>query len=181
MAKFMLYRAIAERLWVLAREMVEKPDMSAPRVEKRVPDPLLERMAEFAGIIHADGITVWLASPGFLEAVANPLEPEIIGMRQTTDRGLISQVYLTGQAILGHSLPENPLHDPVIDRQLGRSCRAMMAAPLEFSETHRHGQGGVISVVAWRDESDLADFNLDGLNKLTALARTMVNQWDDPS
>jgi hypothetical protein len=161
--------------------MIEKPDISPPGVGHRVPNPVLERIEEFAGAIHADGITVWLAGPGFLEAVANPLEPEIIGMRQPTDRGLISQVYLTGQAILEHSLAANPLHDPVIDRQLGRSCRAMMAAPLEFDEAHRLGQGGVVSAVVWRDDNRLTGFSLDGLNRLAALARTIVSEWNDPT
>lgn len=176
----MLYPAIAERLCVLPRKVIEQPDIIPPGVGHGIPDPVSLQLAEFAGGIHADGITVWLADGGFLEAVANPLEPEIIGMRQTTDRGLISQVYLTGQAILEHSLLGNPLHDPVIDQQLGRSCRAMMVAPLEFDEEHRHGQGGVVSAVVWKDDTALSGFSLDGLNQLTSLARSLVRHWDDP-
>ncbi len=127
------------------------------------PPAVLELMRAFAEDANADGVTLWKEESGNLVATANPLEPDIVGMRQPLGSGLISRVYLTGQAILEEELPSHPSHDPVIDRRLGRKCRAMMAAPVEAGEN-----GGVVSAVIFEDSP--GGFSLKNLGELADLA-----------
>jgi hypothetical protein len=134
-------------------------------------------MRDFAAATGADGVTLWRAEADALVAIANPLEPSIVGLRQPLDRGLISRVYLTGQAILEQMLQENPGHDRSIDSSMGTRGTAMMAAPLEAGEGD---DGGVISAVLLEHHQGPADFSLHGLEQLTALARTLSSGWTRP-
>jgi phage tail protein X len=134
-------------------------------------------MRDFATVTGADGVTLWRAEDGALVAIANPLEPSMVGQRQPLDRGLISRVYLTGQAILEQMLQENPGHDRSIDTSMGTRGTAMMAAPLEAGEGD---DGGVISAVLLEHHQGPADFSLHGLEQLAALARTLSSGWTRP-
>ena len=134
-------------------------------------------MRDFATVTGADGVTLWRAEDGALVAIANPLEPSIVGLRQPLDRGLISRVYLTGQPILEQMLQENPGHDRTIDTSMGTRGTAMMAAPLEAGEGD---DGGVISAVLLEHHQGPADFSLHGLEQLAALARTLSSGWTRP-
>jgi hypothetical protein len=134
-------------------------------------------MRDFATVTGADGVTLWRAEDGALVAIANPLEPSIVGLRQPLDRGLISRVYLTGQPILEQMLQENPVHDRTIDTSMGTRGTAMMAAPLEAGEGD---DGGVISAVLLEHHQGPADFSLHGLEQLAALARTLSSGWTRP-
>lgn len=113
----------------------------------------------------ADGVTLWRAEARELVAVANPLEPEIVGLRQRLDAGVISQVYLTGQAILAEDLTAHPAYDPTIARMVGRPLRGMMAAPVDAGEA-----GGVVSAVKFGDSGT---FSFTDLGTLTAAAREL--------
>ncbi len=132
-------------------------------------------MREFARDTGADGITLWKAEEGQLIAIANPLEPAIIGMRQPLDRGLVSRVYLTGQAILEQTLKDQPHHDPTIDEALGTRGAAMMAAPVEAPAAGV--EGGVISAVVLEGSRLAADFTFASLGRLSLLARELAKQW----
>lgn len=120
-------------------------------------------LAGFAAERAADGITLWLAEKDSLVAVANPLEPQMVGLRQPIRFGLVSQVYLTGQAMLEESPATNPRHDATIDRRIGKSCAVIMAVPVNLP-----GGDGVISAV--RHEGAAAAFTLDDLAALVRLA-----------
>lgn len=125
-----------------------------------------------AARIHADGLTIWLAgADGCLVAVCNPLEAEIVGLRQPVRSGLISQVYLTGQAIIEADPAGNPAHDPTIDLRTGRRCRTVMAVPW----AGEHGREGVISAVLFADGGGGGCFGLPELAQLVELGRTIGN------
>ncbi|MCW1925173.1 hypothetical protein OKA05_21615 [Luteolibacter arcticus] len=135
------------------------------------------RMLEFAREIGANGITLWIAEDDHLVAIANPMEPGMIGMRQPLDRGLISKVHLTGQAILEDSLKDQPGHDPAIDARLGTHGVAMMAVPVRDSLNEAHE--GVLSTVVFHGNLEPRDFSLASLSRLSALARELANAWND--
>jgi hypothetical protein len=113
---------------------------------------------------------LWRVEEEFLVAVANPDEPRIIGIRQPLQRGLISRVYHTGQAILEEDLAAHPNHDPTVDTLLGRRCAAMMAAPFESEDG-----GGVVSAVLYTDGRPGEGFDLAGLKKLGAFTRQVAD------
>jgi hypothetical protein len=130
------------------------------------PPPRVDRLlSDFARSVGADGITLWRVEEAFLVAVANPDEPRILGIRQPLQRGLISRVYHTGQAILEENLAAHPNHDPTVDTLLGRRCAAMMAAPFESDQG-----GGVVSAVLYTDGRPGDGFDLDGLKRLGTVA-----------
>jgi hypothetical protein len=149
--------------------------------DNAAPSPLPEDaealMRDFAAATGADGVTLWRVEENALVAVANPLEPSIIGLRQPLDRGLISRVHLTGQAILEQTLQDNADHDRSIDSTLGTRGIAMMAAPVEASGGN---DGGVVSAVLLEHHQGTADFSLAGLNRLVVLARTLSSEWSRP-
>lgn len=131
------------------------------------PSPaLLRHLLEFASEAGADGVTLWKAEAGHLRAIANPLEPELPGTLQALGAGLISQVYLTGQSILEADLPSHPSHDPGVDRRTGRTCRTMMAAPVDGGAS-----SGVVSAVIFNGST--RGFAFADLAKLNALARNL--------
>ena len=142
------------------------------RQDPSPPPSVLQLMNDFARDSGADGVTLWVAEDGQLAAVANPLEPEVVGIRQPLGSGLISQVYLTGQAILAEDLGADPAHDPTVDRRLGKRCRAMVAAPLEDGAA-----GGVISAVVF--ETSSRGFAFADLGKVAALAREIGNRMEE--
>ena len=151
---FVLYRSTPQSL----------SPRSNMRQDASPPSSLLEPLNHFAFESGADGVTVWMAESGQLTAVCNPLEPEVVGLRQSLDSGLISQAYLTGQAILSEDLASEPAHDPSVDHRLGKRCRSMVAAPFEGGEA-----GGVVSAVML--ESSPRAFTFADLGKVVALAR----------
>ena len=136
-----------------------------------------QRLRSFAAEVHADGVTLWSMETGELVALANPLEPDIVGMRQPVGRGIISQAYLTGQAILETDPAANPHHDPAIDNHTGRPCRMIMAAPVVLPDGD-----GVVSAVRWQEragEFGLGEFGLGDLAKLSALAMELGTGGSD--
>lgn len=144
------------------------------RQEPSPPPSVLQLMSDFARDSGADGVTLWMAEDGQLAAVANPLEPEVVGLRQPLGSGLISQVYLTGQAILAEDLGADPAHDPTVDRRVGKRCRSMVAAPFESGEA-----GGVVSAVVF--ETSPRAFTFAELGKVAALAREISNLMEEGS
>jgi DNA-directed RNA polymerase specialized sigma24 family protein len=81
--------------------------------------------------VGADGGTLWLLCPGAatLEAVFNPLEPEIAGRRQPLVSGIVSLVLATGESACVSHVAGHERHSPAIDIALGKSTRSMIAVP----------------------------------------------------
>ncbi len=105
-------------------------------------------LAAFAGIlaqVRADGGTLWLLCPGetALEAVFNPMEPEIAGKRQPLRSGIVSLVLATGEAVCAGTLAADRRHSPAIDVALGKDTLSMIAVPFAPGGTIR----GVVTAV----------------------------------
>lgn len=75
--------------------------------------------------------TLWLATPGeaVLTAAFNPRQPEMAGRRQPLASGLVSLVFVTGEAVNVSRVATDARHSPLIDLALGRETAAMMAVP----------------------------------------------------
>jgi DNA-directed RNA polymerase specialized sigma24 family protein len=102
----------------------------------------------FAGLlasIGADGGTLWMLCPGAaaLEAVFNPLEPEMAGKRQPLVSGIVSLVLATGEPVCVSGVSTHRNHSPAIDIALGKTTHAMIAVPFMLSGTAR----GVLTAV----------------------------------
>ncbi len=136
----------------------------------QAPPPFInELLATFAAEARADGVTLWVAEELDLVATCNPIEPEVPGMRQPLERGIISQVYLTGIGMIERAPASNPAHDDTVDRHLGKRTAAIMAAPVSFGQ---HGGDGVLSAVRHHGGQPGA-FDLDDLSALERLAATV--------
>jgi DNA-directed RNA polymerase specialized sigma24 family protein len=81
--------------------------------------------------VGADGGTLWLLRPGeaALEAVFNPLEPEIAGKRQPLVSGIVSLVLATGETSCVSAAVNHGHHSPAIDIAMGKTTRSMIAVP----------------------------------------------------
>jgi hypothetical protein len=81
--------------------------------------------------LEADGGTLWLLRPGeaVLEAVFNPLEPEISGKCQPLVSGIVSLVFATGESQCVGGAGKNNLHSEAIDIALGKTTHSMIAVP----------------------------------------------------
>ena len=154
--QFILYRASSARLSVLEAMSADPSPVPA----------MMRLLKSFAESTRADGVTLWRGENDVLVAIANPLEPELPGTLQSLGIGLISQVYLTGQAILEDDLSTHPAHDPGVDRRTGKTCRTMMAAPVDGGDA-----GGVVSAVIF--DSSPRGFAFADLAKLNLLARNL--------
>lgn len=99
----------------------------------------------------ADGGTLFLLCPGAaaLEAVFNPMEPEIAGKRQPLVSGIVSLVLATGEPACLSAAASHLHHSPAIDIALGKTTRAMIAVPFVLAGTVR----GVLTAV--RTTSDM--------------------------
>lgn len=95
--------------------------------------------------IGADGGTLWMLRPGdaALEAVFNPMEPEITGKRQPLVSGVISLVLATGESAYVTGMEKHDRHSPAIDIALGKATHAMIAAPFLLGGSIR----GVLTAV----------------------------------
>jgi hypothetical protein len=96
----------------------------------------------------ADEGTVWLAHPGARELVpvmnSGPDEAGFLRQfRQPLDRGVISMVFLSGQAFCENEVSGNSTHDRTIDTALAQVTAAMIAVPLFFANRPR----GVVSCI----------------------------------
>ena len=104
-----------------------------------------EIFAETLTRIGADGGTLWLLCPGTaaLEAVFNPLEPEITGKRQPLVSGIVSLVLATGETVCVSGVANHRSHSPAIDIALGKTTHSMIAVPFVLAGTVR----GVLTAV----------------------------------
>ncbi len=99
--------------------------------------------------IGADGGTLWWprSEQRVLEAVFNPLEPEMAGRRQPLVSGVVSLVLATSESICMHHVNSDPRHSPAIDALLGKTTSVMIAVPFKMlGSTH-----GVLTAVRLGD------------------------------
>ncbi len=101
--------------------------------------------ADALALTGADGGTLWLVAPGeaALEAVFNPLEPEMTGMRQPLVSGIVSLVLATGEPACVADLSAHRRHSPAVDVALSKTTRAMIAVPFQIGGSVR----GVVTAV----------------------------------
>ncbi len=106
---------------------------------------LSEIFADLLVYAGADGGTLWMLCPGAgaLEAVFNPLEPEIAGKRQPLVSGIVSLVLATGEPVCVSGVPDHRSHSPAIDLALGKTTHGMIAVPFVLAGTVR----GVLTAV----------------------------------
>ena len=111
--------------------------------------------ADLLDHIRADGGTLWLLCPGIaaLEAVFNPLEPEIAGKRQLLASGIISLVLATGEAACVSNVADHTRHSPGIDMVLGKTTHSMIAVPFVLEGAVR----GVLTAVRFTEDEGFGE------------------------
>lgn len=108
-----------------------------------------ELMARSARVMGVPDIMIWLADPERESLLATlgtgPQATRFEGsFAQPIGVGLISVVYLTGQALCRNHVAADPCHSDQLDQLLGQHTQAMLVAPLRFGDT----VSGVISCAA---------------------------------
>ena len=91
---------------------------------------LLRRSTNAAGSANA---ALWLVADNSLAAVLGfgPHAKHFVGVyEQPLERGIISLVYVSGQAVCENAISSNPDHSPILDHQLGITSDAMVAVPV---------------------------------------------------
>ncbi len=118
---------VSARLRECVRSSLE---MLQPAQAAGLVTPLMsESLADLLRYLKADGGTLWLLCPGdaTLEAVFNPMEPEIAGRRQPLVSGIISLVLATGEPACLSGVAAHQRHSPAIDIALGKVTQGMIA------------------------------------------------------
>ncbi|NNC90462.1 MAG: GAF domain-containing protein [Akkermansiaceae bacterium] len=133
-------------------------------------------VADLLARIPADEATVWVESEEghFLEAIHNPRAAGFEGMRQPLDRGLISQVFVTGLPLLESDVTQRTAHDPTVDSIVGQRTTAMMAAPI-FSDAD---VAGVLSAVQVEGGSQTQELEPAHLAELEHTAQQVAEILD---
>jgi DNA-directed RNA polymerase specialized sigma24 family protein len=130
----------------LADCMRQTLEILRPSEAREWVSPLMSGLfADALKSIAADGGTLWWLNPGeaMLEAVFNPLEPEITGIRQPLVSGIISLVLATSETIRVGAVDSHQQHSPAIDAALGKTTRSMIAVPFRIQDQTR----GVLTAV----------------------------------
>jgi hypothetical protein len=130
----------------LAECMRHSLEMLRPSEAREMVSPLMsELFADTLKSIAADGGTLWWLIPGeaMLEAVFNPLEPEIKGKRQPLVSGIISLVLATSETMRVETVDAHLRHSPAIDTALGKTTHSMIAVPFRILDHTR----GVLTAV----------------------------------
>lgn len=130
----------------LAQSIRRSLDMLRPSEARELINPLMsELFSDALKSIAADGGTLWWLCPGeaMLEAVFNPLEPEIPGRRQPLVSGIISLVLATSETLRVETVDSHQRHSPAIDAALGKTTRSLIAVPFRMLDQTR----GVLTAV----------------------------------
>ena len=157
---------MAARLNDCMRRSVEI--MKPSEVRDLVTPLISEGFADTLRAIEADGGTLWLLSPGeaVLEAVFNPLEPEISGKRQPLVSGIISLALATSESIRVEDAGQHGKHSAAVDAALGKSTRSMIAVPFRWMDCTR----GVLTAVRFGTSA----FSTDETGVIERQARMMA-------
>jgi DNA-directed RNA polymerase specialized sigma24 family protein len=143
----------AARLTACARRSLEI--MQPSEAAGLVTPTMAALFADLLDHIRADGGTLWLLCPGTaaLEAVFNPLEPEIAGKRQPLASGIISLVLATGESACVSNVADHTRHSPGIDMVLGKTTHSMIAVPFLLEGAAR----GVLTAVRFTEDGGFGD------------------------
>lgn len=133
--------------------------------------------ASFADLLAhagADGGTLWLLCPGAaaLEAVFNPMEPEIAGKRQPLVSGIVSLVLATGEPACLTAATAHRSYSPAIDLALGKTTRAMIAVPFILVGSVR----GVLTAVRFRNDESFSDRETRSLERFSEILASLMLQ-----
>ena len=130
--------------------------------------------ADLLARVGADGGTLWLLCPGAaaLEAVFNPLEPEIAGKRQPLVSGIVSLVLATGEAACVSGVEGNQRHSPAIDIALGKTTRGMIAVPVALAGTVR----GVLTAVRFTRTEPFASAETTAVARYAEILASLLTQ-----
>jgi DNA-directed RNA polymerase specialized sigma24 family protein len=122
----------------------------------------------------ADGGTLWLLCPGkaALEAVFNPMEPEIAGKRQPLVSGIVSLVIATGEPACVAGVEANQRHSPAIDIALGKTTHAMIAVPFVLAGTIR----GVLTAVRFTSNKPFAKATILSIGRYADILANLMLQ-----
>jgi len=112
---------------------------------------LRELLQRAASATRAENTALWLAGEDHLHATlgTGPHAAHFVGaFKQPLDRGIVSLVHASAQAVCENAIASNPEHSPVLDKRLGIVTDAMIAVPLAISGSI----AGVITCVHTRPE-----------------------------
>ena len=121
----------------LADHIGRSLEILRPAEVRELVSPLIsDQFGDILRAISADGGTLWWRCPGeaILEAVFNPLEPEIVGKRQPLVSGIISLVLATSEPIRVDAADAHHRHSAAIDTALGKSTGSMIATPFRIRD-----------------------------------------------
>ncbi|MCX6873096.1 MAG: GAF domain-containing protein [Verrucomicrobia bacterium] len=130
--------------------------------------------ADSLGQVGADGGTLWLLRPegAALEAVFNPLEPEIAGKRQPLVSGIVSLVLATGEPACVSAAVGHVRHSPAIDIVLGKTTRAMIAVPFVLAGSVR----GVLTAVRFTRDAAFGESETRSVKRCADILATLLVQ-----
>jgi len=122
----------------------------------------------------ADGGTLWLLCPGSaaLEAVFNPMEPEIAGKRQPLASGIVSLVLATGEPACVSTAAAHSRHSPAIDIALGKTTQSMIAVPFVLAGTVR----GVLSAVRFTTDKPFGESDTRSIGHCAEILASLMLQ-----
>lgn len=155
---------------VAASLEIQKPAEAAALVTELISDSF----ADLLGDLAADGGTLWLLCPGeaVLEAVFNPLEPELAGKRQPLASGIVSLVLATGEPARMSAESGDRRHSPVIDLALGKTTRSMIAVPFRLAGATR----GVLTAVRLTGDAPFDDGETARLARHAAVMEELIER-----
>ena len=122
----------------------------------------------------ADGGTLWLLCPGAaaLEAVFNPLEPDIAGKRQPLASGIVSLVLATGEPACVSGVAAHERHSPAIDIALGKTTHSMIAVPMVLAGTVR----GVLTAVRFTPHNPFGECETRIVERYAEILANLLSQ-----
>jgi DNA-directed RNA polymerase specialized sigma24 family protein len=129
----------------------------------------IDQFRTLLALAGADGGTLWVLcrDAAALEAVFNPLEPELAGKRQPLASGIVSLALATGEAMSVADASAHERHSPAIDQALGKTTRAMTAVPVALAGATR----GVLTAVRLLSENP---FDAREVGLIRTLADTLA-------
>jgi len=123
---------------------------------------------------RADGGTLWLLCPGVaaLEAVFNPMEPDIAGKRQPLASGIVSLVLATGEPACVSRVAAHVRHSPAIDIALGKTTHSLIAVPLVLAGSVR----GVLTAVRFTSHKPFGDCETRSVQRYAEILANLLSQ-----
>jgi DNA-directed RNA polymerase specialized sigma24 family protein len=137
--------------------------------------PLMsDTFADSLNLIGADGGTLWLLSPGeaVLEAVFNPMEPDLAGKRQPLVSGIVSLVLATGENACVGDVSSHNRHSSMVDHAVGKTTRGMIAVPFHLGGSAR----GVLTAVRFTGERAFGEAETEVLSRSSGVLAALLTR-----